>query len=46
MEAGAAIHGPFDQLEPVNVSFNRSIAPFVFEGGSNGSFLSAEMFRE
>lgn len=46
VEVGAAIHGSFDQLEAVNVPFDRSIAPWMLKGGNNGGFVAMEVFDQ
>ncbi len=41
IEAGAAIHGAFDELEAMNLAFNRSVAPGLVKGCEEGGFVSA-----
>jgi hypothetical protein len=41
LEAGTAIHGAFDELEAMNLAFNRSVAPRLLKGREEGRFVSA-----
>ena len=42
IEAGAAIHLPLDQLESVNLSFDRPIVPREMQGGFDGVLVACE----
>ena len=46
IEAGTAVHGTLDKLEPMDVAFNRPVAPRLLKGGENGSFVPAEVSGE
>ena len=46
IEAGAAIHGTLDELEPMDVAFDRSIAPWLLEGGQDSGFVPAKVSGE
>jgi hypothetical protein len=46
VEFGASVHGPFDQLESMHMSFDRSVAPWLLHGGENSGFVSTEVFDE
>ena len=46
VEVGTAIHGAFDQLQSVNVPFDRSVAPGMLKCSKNGFFVAAEMLGE
>jgi hypothetical protein len=41
IESGAAIHGAFDQLQAVNMTFDRSVAPWKLKGGDQGGLVLA-----
>ena len=46
IETGAAIHGALDQLQTVNVSLDRTVAPGVLKGSENCCFIAAEVLCE
>jgi hypothetical protein len=46
IEACAAVDGPLDQLKAVNVSFDRAIAPFVFESCHDCRFIPGQVSGE
>ena len=44
VKIGATVHGPFDELEAVYLSFHRSIAPGLFESGQQCGLILAKAF--
>lgn len=46
VEAGAAIHLPFDQFQAVDVSFDSSIAPGQAQGREHGVAVARQMLGE
>lgn len=42
IEAGSAIHLPLDQLEPMDLSFDRTIAPRQMQSGFDGIPIACE----
>ena len=43
IEFGAAIHGAFDQLQPVDMTFDWSVAPRMLKSGKKCSLILAKM---
>ena len=41
LEPCPAIHGALDELEAMDLSFYRPIAPWVFQGSEEGCFITA-----
>jgi len=41
-EVGAAAYGALDEIQAVNIPFDRSIAPWLLKGGEKGRFVSTE----
>lgn len=46
IEICTAVHGAFDQLQSVNVAFDRSVAPGLLKRGKNRCFVAAEVLGE
>ena len=46
IEAGAAVHAAFDELEAVDLSFDRAIAPGLDDGRAHGRFVLPKPRRE
>ena len=46
IEVGSAVHGTLDELEPVDVALDRSVAPGLLKGCEEGGFVATEMFCE
>jgi hypothetical protein len=44
VEADATVHGPFDELEPVYLSFHWSIAPGLLQSGQQRGLILAKAF--
>jgi hypothetical protein len=42
IEAGATVHLPFDELEPVHLTFDLAVAPGQSQGGLYGLLISHE----
>lgn len=41
IEAGTAVHGTYDELEAVDVAFDRSVAPWLLKSCEEGGFVVA-----
>jgi hypothetical protein len=46
IEFGTAVHGAFDQLQAVYMSFDWAVTPRVLQGGKDGSLVHAEVLCE
>ena len=46
IEFGAAVHGAFDELQAVNMTFDWPVAPWMLKGGEDGGLVLAEVLCE
>lgn len=43
IEVRAAVHGAFDELQPMHISFHRTVAPGLLHCGEQRSLVAAEV---
>ena len=43
IEFGAAVHGAFDELQPMDIAFYRTVAPRFLHGREESSLIAAEV---